>query len=107
MVIIAWTVAGLASGLLARGLLPGRAKGFIITCVTGICGILIGGWTAASLPHLQTLPGFSRLSVLLTALIAGAIVLLARHTLTAWPGGSGRPREGVPAVMPARRPDAS
>lgn len=107
MVVIAWTVLGLASGLLARGLLPGRAKGFIITCVTGICGMLIGGWTAASLPHMHTLPGFSRLSVLLIALIGGAILLLARHTLTAWPGGSGRPGEGVPAVIPVRRPDAS
>jgi hypothetical protein len=29
MAVIAWTVLGLASGLLARGLLPGRAKGFI------------------------------------------------------------------------------
>jgi len=48
-------VLGLAAGLLANMLIPGkRSQGLIITCVTGIAGALPGGWAATRLfpyPH--------------------------------------------------------
>ena len=44
MGIIAWIVLGLASGLLAKMLIPGsRSQGLILTCVIGVAGALGGG----------------------------------------------------------------
>jgi uncharacterized membrane protein YeaQ/YmgE (transglycosylase-associated protein family) len=76
MGIIAWIVLGLAAGLLANMLIPGkRSQGLIITCLIGIAGALGGGWVATKLFHIHTLNGFFNLSTWLTA-IAGAAVLL-------------------------------
>jgi uncharacterized membrane protein YeaQ/YmgE (transglycosylase-associated protein family) len=51
-------VLGLAAGLLANMLIPGkRSQGLIITCVTGIAGALPGGWAATWLFHIHTLHG--------------------------------------------------
>src|SRR6266550_3035876 len=53
MGLIAWIVLGLAAGLLANMLIPGkRSQGLIITCVTGIAGALPGGRAATpALPY--------------------------------------------------------
>ena len=60
-------VLGLAAGLLANMLIPGkRSQGLIITCVTGIAGALPGGWAATRLFHIHTLHGFFNLSTWLT-----------------------------------------
>ena len=49
MGIIAWIVLGLAAGLLANMLIPGRrSQGLILTCVTGVAGALLGGWPPRS-----------------------------------------------------------
>ena len=46
MGIIAWIVLGLGAGLLANMLIPGRrSQGLILTCVIGVAGALLGGWT--------------------------------------------------------------
>jgi len=94
MGIIAWIVLGLAAGLLANMLIPGkRAQGLIITCLIGIAGALLGGWVATNLFHVHSLQGFFNLSTWLTA-IAGAAVLLLAHRLilglTQRSGHSGR-----------------
>ena len=76
MGIIAWIVLGLAAGLLANMLIPGkRSQGVILTCLIGIAGALGGGWVATRLFHVHTLNGFFNLSTWLTA-IAGSAVLL-------------------------------
>jgi uncharacterized membrane protein YeaQ/YmgE (transglycosylase-associated protein family) len=76
MGIIAWIVLGLAAGLLANMLIPGkRSQGLIITCLIGVAGALGGGWVATRLFHIHTLNGFFNLSTWLTA-IAGSAVLL-------------------------------
>lgn len=76
MGMIAWLVLGLATGLLASMLIPGRGSpGVIVACLLGIAGALIGGWAATMLFRLHTLNGFFNLFTWLTA-IAGAAVLL-------------------------------
>ncbi len=90
MSIIAWIVLGLAAGLLANMLIPGRrSEGLIITCIIGIVGALLGGWLATKLFHVHTLQGFFNLSTWLTAIVGAAILLLAYHLIS---GKSGRSR---------------
>jgi uncharacterized membrane protein YeaQ/YmgE (transglycosylase-associated protein family) len=80
MGIIAWIVLGLAAGLLANMLVPGkRSRGLIFTCLIGIAGALSGGWVAATAFHVHTLHGFFNLSTWLTAIAGSAILLLACH----------------------------
>jgi len=88
MSIIAWIVLGLAAGLLANMLIPGkRSQGLILTCVIGIAGAVGGGWAATSLFHAHTLHGFFNLSTWLTAIAGSAVLLLAAHLVT---GRTGR-----------------
>ena len=48
MGIIGWIAVGVAAGLLANMLFPGkRATGLIFTALTGITAVLGGDWTAA------------------------------------------------------------
>ena len=89
MSIIAWIVLGLAAGLLANKLIPGkRSQGLILTCLIGIAGALGGGWTATTLFHAHTLHGFFSLSTWLTAIAGSAILLLASRLAT---GRTGHP----------------
>jgi uncharacterized membrane protein YeaQ/YmgE (transglycosylase-associated protein family) len=91
MGIIAWIVLGLAAGLIANMLIPGkRSQGLILTCVLGIAGALLGGWAATKLFHLHhALNGFFNLSTWLTAIAGSVVLLLAYHLVT---GQSGRSR---------------
>jgi uncharacterized membrane protein YeaQ/YmgE (transglycosylase-associated protein family) len=83
MSIIAWIVLGLAAGLLANVLIPGkRAQGLIVTCLIGIAGALGGGWAATELFHVHTLDGFFNLSTWLTAIAGSAVLLLVSRLLT-------------------------
>jgi uncharacterized membrane protein YeaQ/YmgE (transglycosylase-associated protein family) len=51
MSIIAWMVLGVAAGLLASALTPGRRpRGLVLACVIGIAGALLGSWGAAPIP---------------------------------------------------------
>ena len=88
MSIIAWIVLGLAAGLLANMLIPGkRSQGLILTCLIGIAGALGGCWTATELFHVHTLHGFFNLSTWLTAIAGSAVLLVAVHLVT---GRAGR-----------------
>jgi uncharacterized membrane protein YeaQ/YmgE (transglycosylase-associated protein family) len=83
MSIIAWIVLGLAAGLLANVLIPGkRSQGLILTCVIGIAGALGGGWVATAVFHAHTVHGFFNLSTWLTAIGGSAILLLAARLAT-------------------------
>jgi uncharacterized membrane protein YeaQ/YmgE (transglycosylase-associated protein family) len=90
MGIIAWIVLGLAAGLLANMLIPGRrSQGLILTCLIGVAGALLGGWVATKLFHIHSLQGFFNLSTWVTAVVGAAVLLLAYHLLS---GQSGRSR---------------
>ena len=83
MGIIAWIVLGLAAGLLANMLVPGRrSQGLILTCVIGVAGALGGGWAATRLFHVHSLQGFFNLSTWLTAIAGAAVLLLAYHLIS-------------------------
>jgi uncharacterized membrane protein YeaQ/YmgE (transglycosylase-associated protein family) len=92
MSIVAWIVLGLAAGLIANMLIPGRrSQGLVITCVIGIVGALLGGWLATKLFHVVTLHGFFSVSTWLTAIAGSAVLLLAYHLVTSQRSGrSGR-----------------
>src|ERR1700684_2895728 len=93
MGIIAWIVLGLASGLIANMLIPGRrSQGLLLTCVIGIVGALLGGWLATKLFHIHSLQGFFNLSTWITAIVGAAALLLAFHLVTSRAGGSSRSR---------------
>lgn len=80
MSIIAWIVLGLAAGLIANMLIPGkRQQGLILTCVIGVVGALLGGWVATKIFHIHSLQGFFNLSTWLTAIAGAAVLLLLYH----------------------------
>jgi uncharacterized membrane protein YeaQ/YmgE (transglycosylase-associated protein family) len=82
MSIVAWIVLGLAAGLLANMLIPGkRSQGLVITCLIGIAGALGGGWAATRLFHVHTLHGFFNLSTWLTAIAGSAVLLVAYRVI--------------------------
>jgi uncharacterized membrane protein YeaQ/YmgE (transglycosylase-associated protein family) len=90
MSVVAWIVLGLAAGLLANMLIPGkRQQGLILTCLIGVAGALLGGWAATKLFHIHSLQGFFNASTWLTAIAGAAVLLLAYHLVT---GQSGRSR---------------
>src|SRR5580700_5526404 len=83
MSIIAWIVLGLAAGLIANMLIPGRRQqGLILTCLIGIAGALLGGWLATKLFHIHSVQGFFNVSTWLTAIAGAAILLLAYHLIS-------------------------
>jgi uncharacterized membrane protein YeaQ/YmgE (transglycosylase-associated protein family) len=93
MGIIAWIVLGLAAGLIANLLIPGkRSQGLILTCVIGVAGALVGGWVASRLFHIHSLQGFFNLSTWLTAIAGAAVLLLAYHLVSGRSGHSPRSR---------------
>jgi uncharacterized membrane protein YeaQ/YmgE (transglycosylase-associated protein family) len=84
---IAWIILGLAAGLLANMLIPGkRSQGLIVTCMIGIIGAVGGGWAAASVFHVHSLNGFFSLSTWLTAIAGSAVLLAAYRVLDAQTG---------------------
>jgi uncharacterized membrane protein YeaQ/YmgE (transglycosylase-associated protein family) len=91
MGIIAWIVLGLASGLLANMLIPGRrSQGLILTCLIGVAGALLGGWVATKLFHIHSLQGFFNLSTWVTAVVGAAVLLLVYHLFSRQSGRSRR-----------------
>ena len=93
MGIIAWIVLGLAAGLIANMLIPGRrSQGLLLTCLIGIVGALLGGWVATKVFHIHSLQGFFNLSTWLTAIAGAAVLLLVYHLATSQSGRTGRSR---------------
>src|SRR5450755_3651905 len=93
MGIVAWIVLGLAAGLIANLLIPGkRSQGLILTCLIGVAGALAGGWVASRLFHIHSLQGFFNLSTWLTAIAGAAVLLLAYHLVSGRSGNSSRSR---------------
>ncbi|ECA7918465.1 GlsB/YeaQ/YmgE family stress response membrane protein [Salmonella enterica subsp. enterica serovar Chichester] len=75
MGIIAWIVFGLIAGVIAKLLMPGRdGGGFILTCILGIFGAVVGGWLATMFGIGGSISGFNLHSFLVA--VVGAIVVL-------------------------------
>ncbi|EDW9649968.1 GlsB/YeaQ/YmgE family stress response membrane protein [Salmonella enterica subsp. enterica] len=75
MGIIAWIVFGLIAGVIAKLLMPGRdGGGFILTCILGIVGAVVGGWLATMFGIGGSISGFNLHSFLVA--VMGAIVVL-------------------------------
>ncbi|EDS2287059.1 GlsB/YeaQ/YmgE family stress response membrane protein [Salmonella enterica subsp. enterica serovar Agona] len=75
MGIIAWIVFGLIAGVIAKLLMPGRdGGGFILTCILGIVGAVVGGWLATMFDIGGSISGFNLHSFLVA--VVGAIVVL-------------------------------
>ncbi|ECH2877536.1 GlsB/YeaQ/YmgE family stress response membrane protein [Salmonella enterica] len=75
MGIIAWIIFGLIAGVIARLLMPGRdGGGFILTCILGIVGAVVGGWLATMFGIGGSISGFNLHSFLVA--VVGAIVVL-------------------------------
>ncbi len=52
MGILAWIIFGLIAGVIAKLIMPGRdGGGFILTCILGIVGAVVGGWLATRLGY--------------------------------------------------------
>ncbi|EMD3681771.1 GlsB/YeaQ/YmgE family stress response membrane protein [Salmonella enterica] len=75
MGIIAWIIFGLIAGVIAKLLMPGRdGGGFILTCILGIVGAVVGGWLATMFGIGGSISGFNLHSFL--GAVVGAIVVL-------------------------------
>ncbi|EAW4991748.1 GlsB/YeaQ/YmgE family stress response membrane protein [Salmonella enterica subsp. enterica] len=75
MGIIAWIIFGLIAGVIAKLLMPGRdGGGFILTCILGIVGAVVGGWLAMMFGIGGSISGFNLHSFLVA--VVGAIVVL-------------------------------
>lgn len=75
MGIIAWIVFGLVAGVIAKFIMPGRdGGGFILTCVLGVVGAVVGGWLASMFGIGGSVSGFNLHSFLVA--VVGAIVVL-------------------------------
>ncbi|MDF7760259.1 GlsB/YeaQ/YmgE family stress response membrane protein [Kosakonia cowanii] len=76
MGILAWIVFGLIAGVIAKFIMPGRdGGGFILTCVLGIVGAVVGGWLATMFGYGGDITGFDMHSFIVA--VIGAIVVLA------------------------------
>jgi uncharacterized membrane protein YeaQ/YmgE (transglycosylase-associated protein family) len=75
MGIIAWIIFGLIAGVIAKLLMPGRdGGGFILTCILGIVGAVVGGWLATMFGIGGDISGFNLHSFLVA--VVGAILVL-------------------------------
>ncbi|HEX4503259.1 MAG TPA: GlsB/YeaQ/YmgE family stress response membrane protein [Scandinavium sp.] len=74
MGILTWIVFGLIAGIIAKLIMPGRdGGGFILTCILGIVGAVVGGWLATMF-GIGDVSGFNLHSFLVA--VVGAIVVL-------------------------------
>ncbi|HAX4944690.1 TPA: GlsB/YeaQ/YmgE family stress response membrane protein [Escherichia coli] len=75
MGIIAWIIFGLIAGIIAKLIMPGRdGGGFILTCILGIVGAVVGGWLATMFGIGGSISGFNLHSFLVA--VVGAILVL-------------------------------
>jgi uncharacterized membrane protein YeaQ/YmgE (transglycosylase-associated protein family) len=80
MGILTWIVLGLVSGFLAKLLMPGQGPaGFVVTCLLGIVGALVGGYLGSHVFGLEDVTGFDLRSVGLA--VGGAVLVLLVYGL--------------------------
>ncbi|MDX6019841.1 GlsB/YeaQ/YmgE family stress response membrane protein [Scandinavium sp. V105_16] len=80
MGILTWIIFGLIAGVIAKLLMPGRdGGGFILTCILGIVGAVVGGWLATMF-GIGDVSGFN-LHSFLVAVVGAVVVLLVFRLL--------------------------
>ncbi|EDT3347183.1 GlsB/YeaQ/YmgE family stress response membrane protein [Salmonella enterica subsp. enterica serovar Hvittingfoss] len=80
MGIIAWIIFGLIAGVIAKLLMPGRdGGGFILTCILGIVGAVVGGWLATMFGIGGSISGFNLHSFLVAVVGAIVVLVIFRH----------------------------
>jgi uncharacterized membrane protein YeaQ/YmgE (transglycosylase-associated protein family) len=80
MGIIAWIILGLAAGLVAQVLVPGRSRdGILVTTLIGVAGALLGGFLAQKVFHVVGIKGFFNISTWITAIAGAGLLLVAYH----------------------------
>jgi uncharacterized membrane protein YeaQ/YmgE (transglycosylase-associated protein family) len=80
MGILAWIIFGLIAGVIAKLIMPGKdGGGFIVTCILGIIGAVVGGWIATFLHVGGNVTGFNLPSFLVA--VAGAIIVLVIYRM--------------------------
>ena len=82
MGIIAWIIFGLIAGVIAKLIMPGRdGGGFILTCILGVVGAVVGGWLATMFGIGGDVSGFNLHSFLVAVVGAwgwpGVLALVA------------------------------
>jgi len=83
MGVIAWIILGLAAGLIARALVPGKDReGLLITTLIGVAGALLGGFLATRVFHVVGIQGFFNLSTWITAIAGAGVLLIGYHLLS-------------------------
>jgi uncharacterized membrane protein YeaQ/YmgE (transglycosylase-associated protein family) len=93
MGIIAWIILGLAAGMIAKKLVPGKdSHGLVITTLIGVGGALLGGFVATKLFNVDGIQGFFNLATWVTAIVGATVLLVAYHLVTGQNSGrrSGR-----------------
>ena len=97
MGIIAWIIFGLIAGVIAKLIMPGRdGGGFILTCILGVVGAVVGGWLATMFGIGGDVSGFNLHSFLVA--VVGAIVVLGVFRLVRRDESNG-PRGGRFSVL--------
>jgi uncharacterized membrane protein YeaQ/YmgE (transglycosylase-associated protein family) len=77
--VLVWSALGLVAGLLARHLMPGRAKGGLgQTIALGLVGALVGGFIGVQF-NLGHVSGFNLTSIILS--VGGAVLVLIIYSL--------------------------
>ena len=75
MGIIAGIIFGLIAGIIAKLIMPGRdGGGFLLTCILGIVGAVVGGWLATMFGIGGSISSFNLHSFLVA--VVGAILVL-------------------------------
>jgi uncharacterized membrane protein YeaQ/YmgE (transglycosylase-associated protein family) len=93
MGIIAWIILGLAAGMIAKQLIPGKdSQGLVITALIGVGGALLGGFVATKLFNVDGIQGFFNLATWVTAIVGATVLLVAYYLVTGQNSGrrSGR-----------------
>ena len=81
MGIVGWIILGLAAGVIAKVLLPGRDPGgLIVTTLIGVAGAFVGGWISARFLDRPVEDQFFDLYTW-GAAIGGSLVLLIAYRL--------------------------
>ena len=81
--IFGWIIFGLIAGVIAKVLTPGRDPGgFIVTCLLGITGAVVGGWLGRTMGiYAENEPTGLFMAVIGAVLVLLGYRLIARRTV--------------------------
>ena len=78
MGLLSWIVFGLIAGALGKFFMPGKGpSGWVVTCVLGVLGAVVGGWIGTQLGF-GDVSGFDFRSLVIAVIGTGAVLLVYR-----------------------------